>query len=239
MERREPPRNFLEVALRHKMEEEPKFTPGNPPGNERKKPEKDVARTPVRKKISRIEEKMKNLQETPGRKRKRGTGVQSTELSPLQKQSRVTEYFTRKSPKANSLRQKVENKQVQGAEGPLLGVLGESPLHGDHPPDEVSAGNRTSAETGCLEERGRATKRKDEEKRKHRFLESVATGPRGEKEGSARKGYKGVRKQERDSRPEKVQDIRKWFEAKGEALGQTQGKQGQERKGGSPVKEAS
>ena len=52
----------------------------------------------------------------------------------------------------------------------------------------------------------------------------MATGPRGEKEVFARKGNRGVRKQEKDSRTDKVMDIRKWFEAKGEAKGPTQGK---------------
>ena len=50
-----------------------------------------------------------------------------------------------------------------------MGVLGESPVYGDHPPDEVSAGNLTSAETGCLEVHGRATRKREEEKRKQRF----------------------------------------------------------------------
>ena len=31
VERREPPRNFLEVALRQKLEGKPNFTPGNLP----------------------------------------------------------------------------------------------------------------------------------------------------------------------------------------------------------------
>ena len=96
VERREPPRNFLEVALRQKLEGKPNFTSENLPGNAGNKLEKDVqqplTRTPVRKKVLRLEEKIKYLQETPGRKRKRGTGVQSTELSPLLRQSRVTAY---------------------------------------------------------------------------------------------------------------------------------------------------
>ena len=182
VERREPPRNFLDVALRQKLEGDPNFTAGSPPGNKAEKAEKDTQKlqtqTPVRKRVLRLEEKMKNLQETPGRKRKRGTGVQSTELSPLKRQYRVTAYFTRKSPKAISLRKEVEKKQFQGAIGPLLGVLGESPVYRDHPPDEVSAGKSTSAETGCLEERGRATRKREAEKRKEKFLESVAQGPR-------------------------------------------------------------
>ena len=133
----------------------------------------------------------------------------------------------------------MENKQIQGAVGPLLGVLGESPVHGDNPPDEVSAGKPTSAETGCLEVRGRATRKSEGEKRKQKFLESVAQGPRGEKEGFARKGTKGNRKLERDSQPDRVQDIRKWFEARGEATGQTQGKNKRGKQGGLPDKEAS
>ena len=71
----------------------------------------------------------------------------------------------------------MENKQIKGAVGPLLGVLGESPVHGDHPPDEVSAGKPTSAETGCLEEYGRAAKKSEAEKRKQKILESVAQHP--------------------------------------------------------------
>ena len=67
----------------------------------------------------------------------------------------------------------------------------------------------------------------------------MAQGPRGEKEGFARKGTKGNRKLERDSQPDRVQDIRKWFEARGEAAGQTQGRKKQEKQGGSPEKEAS
>ena len=189
--------------------------------------------------MQRLEDKLKNYQETPGRKRKRGTGVQSTELSPLHRQSRVTAYFQRKSPKAVSLREKVENKQIQGAVGPLLGVLGESPVHGDHPPDEVSAGKPTSAETGCLEECGRAAKKSEAEKRKQKFLESVAQGPRGGSKEFAKKGTKGNRKEERDSQPDRVKDIRKWFEARGEATGQTQGKNRREKQGGFPDKEAS
>ena len=120
-----------------------------------------------------------------------------------------------------------------------MGVLGESPVYGDHPPDEVSAGNSTSAETGCLEVRGRAATKKEGEKRSQKFLESVAQGLRGEKEEFAKKGIRGNRKEERDSQPDRVKDIRKWFEARGEATGQTQGKNRREKQGGFPDKEAS
>ena len=55
VERREPPRNFLEVALRQKLEDKPNFMPGNSPGNGGKRPEKDtMTRTPVRKKGPKI-----------------------------------------------------------------------------------------------------------------------------------------------------------------------------------------
>ena len=67
----------------------------------------------------------------------------------------------------------------------------------------------------------------------------MAQGLRGEKEGFSRKGSKGTRKRERDSHPGGVQDIRKWFEARGEATGQTQGRKRKEKEGGSPVKETS
>ena len=133
----------------------------------------------------------------------------------------------------------MENKQIKGAVGPLLGVLGESPVNGDHSPDEVPAGNPPSAGTGCLEASGRASGMYEGKKRSQKFLESVAQGLRGEKEGFARKGSKGARKWERYSHPEGVQDIRKWFEARGEATGQTQGKNKREKQGGFPDKEAS
>ena len=120
-----------------------------------------------------------------------------------------------------------------------MGVVGESSGNGDHPTDEVLAGNQTSARTGCLEVRGRASGTMEGKKRNSKFLESVAQGLRGEKEGSARKRSKGTRKQERDSHPGGVQDIRKWFEGKGEATSQTQGRKRKDKEGGSPVKETS
>ena len=65
VERREPPRNFLDVALRQKLEGKPNFTAGNSPENGVEKAEKDTqqpqTRTPVRKKVLRLEEKIKYL----------------------------------------------------------------------------------------------------------------------------------------------------------------------------------
>ena len=117
--------------------------------------------------------------------------------------------------------------------------MSESPGNGDHSIDEVLAGNNTSARTGCLEERGRASGTMEVKKRNNKFLESVAQGIRGEKEGSAKKRSKGPRKKERDSPSGGVQDIRKWFEGKGEATSQTQGRKWNEKEGGFPAKETS
>ena len=118
----------------------------------------------------------------------------------------------------------MEKTQIQGAAGPLLGVRSGSSGNGDHSIDEVLAGNSTSARTGCLEERGRASGTMEAKKRNSKFLEKVAQEIRLEKEGSAKKRSKGPRKKERDSPSGGVQDIRKWFEGKGEAPGQAQGR---------------
>ena len=65
----------------------------------------------VRKQIQRLEEKVSAR--TP--KRKRGSGVQERQTSPLQqkrqaKQSKVTYYFASKSPKAMEARTRVESR---------------------------------------------------------------------------------------------------------------------------------
>ena len=162
-----------------------------------------------------MEDRLKTSQETPNPKRKKGRGVQSKELSPLHRQSKVSAFYKRKSPKAASSREKVEKIQFQGAVGPLLGDMGESPVHGDHPTDEALAKTLPSAQAGWLVERGRATRIMEGEKRNEKFLEIEAQGPKGGKRGFTKKGLKGNRREERDSQPEKVQDIRRWFEARG------------------------
>ena len=52
--KREPPRNFLEVMVRTKLEREPKFTV------ETREQDKTPVRTPVRKRIQRFEERLES-----------------------------------------------------------------------------------------------------------------------------------------------------------------------------------
>ena len=94
--RREPPRNFLEVLMRTRLEVEPKFIM-------EKGKNSTPARTPIKKRVQKMEEKIeKQTVRTP--KWKRGLGVQGKKPSPLTKQSRMTTYFSRKSPKAGEAR---------------------------------------------------------------------------------------------------------------------------------------
>ena len=61
MERRELPRNFLEVALRQKLDRNPNFTAGSPAGKRAgSDPQEAQARTSVSKKVQRLEDKLKN-----------------------------------------------------------------------------------------------------------------------------------------------------------------------------------
>ena len=119
--------------------------------------------------------------------------MQSKKLSPLAKQSKVTAYYSRKSPKATSIRgTHVEQRQFQGAIGPLLGDMGESPVHGDHPSDEASAKQATSkAEAGCPEVRGRAARDKGGGNRVKKTLGILVQGPEERIKGFAQRGAKG------------------------------------------------
>ena len=107
-------------------------------------------------------------------KQKRRSGGQGREPSPLQtsKQARISKFFNQKSPKAKLARSKggtgsgepggekekeseVNNENIQGAYGPLLGDEGGSE---DHPPDDTGAQQTPEALIGVPKESGRRSR---------------------------------------------------------------------------------
>merc|ERR1711867_25827 len=80
-------------------------------------PDPDGPRTPVRKRIQRDEDKTKHLSSA---KRKRGTGGQGRQPSPLKegKQAKLSQYFGRKSPKAAKVRESREGNTREEVQVP-------------------------------------------------------------------------------------------------------------------------
>ena len=100
------PRTFLEVLMANR--EKVKV-----PGKQENREGTVQVSTPVRKRIQRLEEK--TIARTP--KQKRGSGVQGRLTSPPQqekqvKQSKLTHFFTSKSPKAEEIRGR-KDKEVE------------------------------------------------------------------------------------------------------------------------------